>query len=105
MLENAELDSSKSDKEAKKFVEAHAAVKDSRFELRIPLKAGIEELLDNRVKAEKRLDSLRKRAMKDENWRDFLIWSFRERAPQKFDKYYVFISSSKTKQNYKRQAF
>ena len=70
MLEDAELDSSRSDEEAKKFVDAHAAVKDSRFELQIPLKAGIEELPDNKVMAEKHLDSLRKKAIKD---KDFLI--------------------------------
>ena len=52
MLEDAELDSSRSDEEAKKFVDAYAAVKDFCFELRIPLKAGIEELPDNRVVAE-----------------------------------------------------
>ena len=78
MLEDAELDSSWSDKKAKKFAYAHAAVKDSCFELRIPLKAKIEQLPDNRVMAEQRLDSLRKRAIKDESWRDFLIQSFRE---------------------------
>ena len=73
MSEDVELDSSRSDKEAKKFVDAHAAVTDSRFELRIPVKAGIEELPDNRVMAEKHLDSLRKRAIKDESWCDFLF--------------------------------
>ena len=35
MLEDTELDSSRSDKKAKKFVDAHAAVKDSHFELQI----------------------------------------------------------------------
>ena len=78
MLEDAELDSSRSEKKAKRLVDAHAAVKNSRFKLRITLKAGIEELPDNRVMAEKRLDSLRKRAIKDKTWRDFLIRSFRE---------------------------
>ena len=75
MLEDAELKSSRSDKKAKKFVDAHAAVKDSCFKLRISLKAGIEELPDNRVMAEKHFDSFRKKAMKDE---DFLFRSFRE---------------------------
>ena len=78
MLEDAELDSFRSDMETKRIVDAHAAVKDSRFELRIPLKAEIEELPDNRVTAEKCLDSLRKRAIKNESWCEFLIRSFRE---------------------------
>ena len=67
VLEDAELDSSRSDYEAKKFVDVHAAVKDFRFELRISLKAEIKELPDNKVKEENRLDSRRKRAMKDES--------------------------------------
>ena len=59
MMEDAELDSFRSDKQANMFVDAHAAAfKDSRFELRIPLKAEIEELPDNRVMAGKLLDIL-----------------------------------------------
>ena len=73
MLEVAELDSSSNVKEAKKFVDAQTAVNDSRYQLRIPLKPGITKLPHNRVIAEKRLDNLRKRAIKDESWRDFLV--------------------------------
>ena len=53
MLEDAELDSSSSDKEAKSLLmHMQLIVKDYCFELRISLKAGIEELPDNRVMAE-----------------------------------------------------
>ena len=78
MLQDAELDSSRSDKEARKFVEAHSVVKDSRFEIPVPLKAGVEAIPDNIALAQRRLYSLKKRAMKDESLRDFLTQSFRE---------------------------
>ena len=62
MLEDAELDDSRSDKETKKFVDEQTGVKNSRYELRIPLKTGIEKLPDNRIMAEKRLYNLKKLA-------------------------------------------
>ena len=37
-LQDTKIESSRSDKEARKFVEAHVVVKDSRFEIPVPLK-------------------------------------------------------------------
>ena len=40
-LQDAKIESSRSDKEARKFVVAHVVVKDSRFEIPVPLKTGV----------------------------------------------------------------
>ena len=77
-LQDMKVDRSRGDKEAKQFVEAHTVVKDSRFNIPIPVKSGVEELPNNLELAQKRLDSLRKKALKDEKLRVFLSESFCE---------------------------
>ena len=72
-LQDARIESSRSDKEARKFVEAHVVVKDSRFEISVPLKTG-----DNMAVAKNRLENLKKKALKDTDLREFLTECFCE---------------------------
>ena len=46
-LQDAKIESSRSDKEARKFVEARVVVKDSRFEIPVPLKTGVVAIPGN----------------------------------------------------------
>ena len=75
-LQDLKMDSSRADKEAKQFVETHTVVKNSRFTIPIPLKSCVEALPKNLNVAQKRLNSLRKKALKDEDLRSFLAESF-----------------------------
>ena len=75
-LQDLKMDSSRADKEAKQFVETHTVVKNSRFTIPIPLKSCVEALPNNINVAQKRLNSLRKKALKDEDLRSFLAESF-----------------------------
>ena len=50
-LQDTKLDSSWSDKEARKFVEEHIAVKEDRYEIPVPLKKGVDTMPDNLVMA------------------------------------------------------
>ena len=59
-LQDAKIESSRSDKEARKFVEAHVVVKDSRFEIPVPLKTGVVAIPDNMAVAKNRLKNLKK---------------------------------------------
>ena len=77
-LYNAEIDSSRSDKDARQFVEAHSVVKDSRYEIPVPMKSGVEEIPNNYTVAQSRLDSLRRKALKDDELLVFLTESFCE---------------------------
>ena len=52
-LQDAKIESSRSDKEARKFVKAHLVVKDSRYEIPIPLKIGVLAIPDNMAAAKK----------------------------------------------------
>ena len=45
-LQDAKIESSRSDREARKFVEAHVVVKDSLFEIPVPLKTGVVAIPD-----------------------------------------------------------
>ena len=75
-LQDLKMDSSRADKEVKQFVETHTVVKNSRFTIPIPLKSCVEALPNNLNVAQKRLNSLRKKALKDEDLRSFLAESF-----------------------------
>ena len=77
-LQDAKIESSRSDKEARKFVEAHVVVKDSRFEIPVPLKTGVVAIPDNIAVAKNRLENLKKKALKDTNLREFLTECFCE---------------------------
>ena len=52
-LQDAEIDCSRSDKEARQLVESNVIVKDSRFEILVPLKEGVEALPNNLAVAQK----------------------------------------------------
>ena len=77
-LQDAEIDCSRIDKEARQLVESNVIVKDSRFEIPVPLKEGVEALPNNLAVAQSRLEILRKKAMKDDDLGVFLTQSFRE---------------------------
>ena len=77
-LQDAKIESSRSDKEARKFVEAHVVVKDSRFEIPVPLKIGVVAIPDNMAVAKNRSDNFKKKALKDTNLRKFLTECFCE---------------------------
>ena len=77
-LQDTKLDSSRSDKEARKFVEEHIAVKKDRYEIPVPLKEGVDTLPDNLLMARKRLEALRGKALRDEDLRNFFTKSFCE---------------------------
>ena len=66
-LQDAEIDCSRSDKEARQWVESNVIVKDSRFEIPVPLKKGVDALPNNLAVAHSRLEILRKKAMKDDD--------------------------------------
>ena len=53
-------------------------VKDSRFEIPVPLKEGVAALPNNLAVAQSHLEILRKKAMKDDDFGVFLTQSFRE---------------------------
>ena len=74
-LQDAEIDCSRSDKEARQLVESNVIVKDSRFEIPVPLKEGVEALPNNLAVAQSRLEILRKEAMKDDDLDVFLTQS------------------------------
>ena len=76
--QDAEIDCSRSDKEARQLVESNVIVNDSRFEIPVPLKEGVEALPNNLALAQNRLEILRKKAMKDDDLRVFLTQSFSE---------------------------
>ena len=67
-LQDGEIDCSRSDKEARQLVESNAIVKDSSFEIPVPLKEGVEALPNTLAVAQSRLEILRKKAMKDEDY-------------------------------------
>ena len=77
-LQDAKIKSSQSDKEARKFVEAQLVVKDSRFEILVPLKTGVVAIPDNITEAKNRLENLKKKALKDTDLREFLTEYFCE---------------------------
>ena len=77
-LQDAKIESSRSDKEKRKFVEAHVVVKDSRFEIPVPLKTGVVAIPDNMAVAKNRLENLKKKALKDTDLREFLTECFCE---------------------------
>ena len=77
-LQNAKIDCSRSDKEARQLVESNVIVKDSRFEIPVPLKEGVEAFSNNLAVAQSRLEILRKKGMKDDDLGVFLTQSFRE---------------------------
>ena len=64
MLQDAKIENSQSDKEAKKFIEAHWVVKDSCFKIPIPLKTGVVAISNNMAVAKNHLEKLRKKALK-----------------------------------------
>ena len=53
-------------------------VKESRFEIPLPLKTGVVAIPDNMVVAKNRLENLRKKALKDTNLQEFLTECFCE---------------------------
>ena len=55
-LQDAKIESSRSDKEARKFVETHVVVRDSRFDIPVPLRTGVVAIPDNRAVAKNRLE-------------------------------------------------
>ena len=65
------IESSRSDKKARKFIEAHVDVKDSRFEIPVTLKTGVVAIPDNMAVAKNRLENLKKKAFKDTDLREF----------------------------------
>ena len=77
-LQDAKIESSRSDKEARKFVEAHVVVKGSRFEIPVPLKTGVAAIPDNMAVAKNRLENLKKKALKDTDLHEFLTECFCE---------------------------
>ena len=77
-LQHAKIESSRSDKEARKFVEVHVVVKDSRFKIPVPLKTGVVAIPDNMAVAKNRLENLKKKALKDTDFREFLTECFCE---------------------------
>ena len=77
-LQDAKIESSQSDKETRKFVEAHVVVKDSRFEIPVPLKTGVVAIRDNMAVAKNRLENFKKKALKDTDLREFLTECFCE---------------------------
>ena len=77
-LQDAEIDCSLSDKEARQWVESNVIVKDSRFEIPVPLKEGVEALPNNLAVAQSCLEILRKKDMKEDDLDVFLTQSFRE---------------------------
>ena len=60
------------------MVESTVIVKDSRFQIPVPLQEGVEALPNNLAVAQSRLENLRKKAMKDDDLGVFLTQSFRE---------------------------
>ena len=66
-LQDAKMDYSRSDKEARQLVESKVIVKDSRFEIPVPLKEGVEALPNNLAVALSRLEILRKKATKNDD--------------------------------------
>ena len=66
-LQDAEIDCSRSDKEARQWVESNVIVKDSRFEIPVPLKEDVEALPNNLAVAQSCLEILRKKAMKEDD--------------------------------------
>ena len=64
-LQDAKIESSRSDKEARKFIEAHLVVKDSGFEIPVPLKTGVVAIPDNMVIAKNCSKNLKKKALKE----------------------------------------
>ena len=77
-LQDAKTESSRSDKEARKFVASHVIVKNSRFEIPDPLKTGVVAIPDIRAVAKNRLENLKKKALKDTDLREFLTECFCE---------------------------
>ena len=78
-LQDAKIESFRSDKEARKFVEAHVVVKDSRFEIPVPLKTGVVAIPDNMAVAKNCLENnLKKKPLKDTDLREFLTECFCE---------------------------
>ena len=78
-LQDAKIESFRSDKEARKFVEAHVVVKDSRFEIPVPLKTGVVAIPDNMAVAKNCLENnLKKKPLKDTDLREFLTDCFCE---------------------------
>ena len=77
-LQDEKIESSRSDREARKFVEAHVVVKDSRFEIPVSLKTGVVAIPDNMAVAKNRLENLKKKALKDTDLREFLTECFCE---------------------------
>ena len=63
-LQDAEVDSSRSNNEAKEFEEAHSVVKNSKFEIPVLMKTGVQAMPNKLIVAQKRVDSLRKVAIK-----------------------------------------
>ena len=77
-LQDVEIDCSRSDKETRQLVESNVMVKDSRFEIPVPLKEGVEVLPNNLAVAQSRLEILSKKAMKDDDLDVFLTRSLSE---------------------------
>ena len=77
-LQDARIKSSRSDKEARKSVDAHVVVKNSRFEIPVPLKTGVVAIPDNMAVAKNRLENLKNKALKVTDLREFLTKCFCE---------------------------
>ena len=76
MLQDAKIKSSRSDKEARKFLEARVVVQDSCFEIPVSLKTSIVAIPDNMAVAKNRLENLKKKALKDTDLHEFLTECF-----------------------------
>ena len=77
-LQDAKIKSSPSNKEARKFIEAHLVVKDSRFEIPVPFKTGVVAIPDNMAVAKNCLENFKKKALKDKDLREFFTECFCE---------------------------
>ena len=77
-LQDAKIESSRIDKEAEKFVKAHLVVKNSRFEISVSLKTGVVAIPDNMAVAKICLENLKKKALKNINFCEFLTECFCE---------------------------